>query len=102
MKMILGENLRHCAVPTCPTHHKQDVGFYAFPEDPIRREKWSKACKIPLPERKKKVRICWKHFKTNDFAYQIDINDWEECTGTGFGRLKKDTIPSRKLPQDPG
>ena len=32
----------------------------------------------------------------------MDLDDWEECNGLGFGRLKKGTVPSKNLPENFG
>ena len=48
----------------------------------------------------KKIRICWKHFDPkNDFASQVDLDNWEDCNGAGFGHLKRGTISSNDMPQ---
>ena len=94
--------MRHCQVAGCATFHNNSTGFYAFPEEPERRKKWSKACKIPVPAEKKKVRICWRHFEKDDFATNIDQTDFEKGCDKGFGRLRQGTIPSQNLPEDPG
>ena len=48
------------------------------------------------------MRICWLHFQTSDFKSPVDLDDWEECSGKGFGHLKKGVVPSQRLPEDPG
>ena len=100
-KTILGI-FRHCQVKGCATYHNQSAGFYTFPEETERRKQWSEACKIPVPDPKKKIKICWRHFEKSNFCNNIDEKDWEEGSNFGFGRLRQGTIPSQNLPEDPG
>ena len=100
-KTILGI-FRHCQVKGCATYHNQSTGFYSFPEEPEKRKQWSEACKITVPDPKKKFKICWRHFEKSNFCNDIDETEWEEGTDFGFGRLRQGTIPSQNLPEDPG
>ena len=96
------KKFRYCGVPGCPTYHPENAGFYTFPEELGRRQKWAEACKISIQQSSKQLRICWLHFQTTDFKSPVDLDDWEECNGKGFGHLKKGVVPSQRLPEDPG
>ena len=77
--------------------------FYILPSEHDIQGKWIDTCRIPLSEIDKKIRICWKHFDPKtDFTSQVDLTDWKDCNGKGFGQLKKGTIPTKNLPESQG
>ena len=85
--------LRNCEISSCGTKKATDKGFYTIPEHEIRRKAWFDACGIPLT--KKKTRICWRHFKPDQFRNKIDPSKGL------FGCLKKDAFPTEFLPGEP-
>jgi hypothetical protein len=85
--------VRKCPILKCDFKHTK--GFFNIPEHPVRRKAWAEACKLPPSSNKP---ICWQHFKISDFKKEITKKDLENYT---FGQLKKDTVPSQRLPSDP-
>ena len=85
--------LRNCAVLSCGTKKAKDKGFYIIPQHERKRKAWFEACGIPLSE--KQTRICWKHFKPDQFRNKIDV-----ANGL-FGCLVKDAFPTEFLPGAP-
>ena len=92
-KKVSKPDLRNCEISSCGTKKATDKGFYTIPEHEKRRKAWFDACGIPLT--KKKTRICWRHFKPDQFRNKIDV-----AKGL-FGCLKKDAFPTEFLPGDP-
>ena len=53
------KHTKKCVVPFCQTRH--NIGMHKFPDDPVKREVWTKLCR--LKQIKKDDRICSLHFK---------------------------------------
>ena len=88
-------SFKKCPVPNCLTY-KERKGFYAFPQDPIRRQEWLNACMLP-PSASMTAKICWNHFSKEDFRNEIKEENIAQCK---LGQLKKNVIPSQNLPLD--
>ena len=80
-----------CAVKTC--RNRGTKGFYKIPDNPARRNQWLD--KIKLSEVKKSAKVCYRHFRPDQFCGEID-----EKKGI-FGQLKKYVIPTECLPGEP-
>ena len=85
---------RACPVESCD--YRSTKGYYVFPEDPVRRQAWIKACKLS-PQCNMYTKICFQHFKISDFIKDITEEDIAQCR---FGKLNKDVVPSQNLPGD--
>ena len=82
--------VRKCPVSNCDFKHQR--GFFNIPDHPVRRKAWTEACELPVSANRP---ICWKHFKISDFKKEISADDLEKYT---FGQLKKNVVPSQRLP----
>ena len=80
-----------CAVKTC--RNRGTKGFYKIPDNPARRNQWLD--KIKLSEVKKSDKVCYMHFRPDQFCGEID-----KKKGI-FGQLKKYVIPTECLPGEP-
>ena len=84
-----------CSIRSC--HTRATKGVYRFPENHNRLKVWTEACGLKLANIKKETRICWKHFKENDFINDISEKDAHEFR---IGELNKWSVPSQNLSND--
>ena len=89
------KRFKNCPVPNCPTYN-EIKGYYAIPQNPIRRQEWLDACMLQEASTSMFAKICWKHFSKEDFVNEITEEKIAQCK---FGHLKKNVVPSQNLPQ---
>ena len=83
-----------CPVQGCPTPTARK-GFYYIPENPVMRQAWLDACKLPQSTART-AKICYRHFLISDFRNE---QTEESISQFQFGRLKENVVPSQNLPK---
>ncbi|KAJ8976841.1 hypothetical protein NQ317_012965 [Molorchus minor] len=90
-KSVPTKSRKFCSVPQCTNYCTKDVSLHNFPNDSKLCQRWKHILKIGKPI-SKFMYVCSQHFLACDF---FPVNPHTELKKA---RLKKDVVPSQKLP----